>query len=107
MSAPTHPVHFAERIELSAEADALCRKHGLATYLELAADLAKECFEPMRVSFEFAQDPEFDDQWICMLLDVHGTVESLLAADRKFTSEWVARVPPPERFMIRYSLNVF
>jgi hypothetical protein len=106
MSAPAKVTRLSERIALPADAEDFCRKNGLERYLEIAVELAEECFQTLAMSLSFVEDPECDDRWITLRLDVRGTVESVVAAKKRYSSEWVSRVLWPERFMIRLSLNI-
>jgi hypothetical protein len=94
-----------EQISQADEVARFCKAHGLCDYLETAKRFARECLGSTRMTCELMQDVETDDQWIVLRADVHGSVESIVAATKNYTAKWVASVPWPERFMIRLLFN--
>lgn len=77
----------------------------LAHYIDDAKALARTHFDCDAITHEWAEDPESGERWIVVRADVRGSVESVLAAKREYTSRWVASVPAPQRFAVRLSLN--
>jgi len=82
------------------------RRYGLEEYLNFAVELAREAFRPLAIRLEVEQDYESDDTWICLTVDVRGTVEEVLAMNRAYTKRWVERVPWPEVFRFVCSFNI-
>ena len=85
---------------------AFCEKRGLTEFLATSIRLAEQIFEPISLTNEVAQDYETDDQWIVVRVSVRGSPDCVLAAKKRYTVEWVAAVPWPQRHQIRLSYNI-
>jgi hypothetical protein len=91
---------------ISADVKRFCADDDLASLLSLSMDLAGRCFGPERTEVELMQDPDTNDEWVVVRIDVRGSAESVLASKKRYTAEWVAMAPWPQRHLIRLSLNV-
>jgi hypothetical protein len=85
---------------------AFCEKNGLTEFLTTSIRLAEQIFEPISLTKEVVQDYETDDQWIVVRISVRGSVESVFAAKKRYSAEWVAAVPWPQRHQIRLSYSI-
>lgn len=91
-------------VPLSLEAEAFCRRQGIRKYVNAASDLLNQCFSNVRgVDSEVLQDPDAEDQFLVIHLEVKGEIEAVLDMYDKYTEEWVSRVPWPERGKISLS----
>jgi hypothetical protein len=92
---------------LSREAEAFCSRQGIRKYVTVASDLLNQCFSNIRgVDSEVLQDPDAEDQFLVIHLEVKGEIEAVLDMYDKYTEEWVSRVPWPERGKISLSYIV-
>jgi len=94
-------------VPLSREADAFCSRQGIRKYVNVASDLINQCFSNIQnVESEILQDPDAEDQFLVIHLEVKGEIEAVLDMYDKYTEEWVSRVPWPERGKISLSYIV-
>ncbi|OGP85911.1 MAG: hypothetical protein A2V87_07390 [Deltaproteobacteria bacterium RBG_16_58_17] len=91
-------------VPLSREAEAFCGCQGIRQYVNVASDLINQCFSNIQnVESEILQDPDAEDQFLVIHLEVKGEIEAVLDMYDKYTEEWVSRVPWPERAKISLS----
>ena len=94
-------------VPLSREAEAFCGCQGIRKYVNVASDLINQCFSNIQnVESEILQDPDAEDQFLVIHLEVKGEIEAVLDMYDKYTEEWVSRVPWPERGKISLSYIV-
>ncbi|MBU0652031.1 MAG: hypothetical protein KKG96_04035 [Proteobacteria bacterium] len=94
-------------VPLSREAEAFCGCQGIRKYVNVASDLINQCFSNIRgVDSEVLQDPDAEDQFLVIHLEVKGEIEAVLDMYDKYTEEWVSRVPWPDRGKISLSYIV-
>jgi hypothetical protein len=88
------------------EVDEFCQKHGIAAHLETAKTLAERFFELDHEICEVVQDRDSGEEWIVVRIRVHGSRESVLAAKRQYTAQWIASVPWQlrEKVMLSYDI---
>jgi len=88
-------------ISLSQEAEAFCKRQDIRKYVTVASDLINQRFSNIRsVESEVLQDPDAEDQFLVIHLEVKGEIEAVLDMYDRYTEEWVSRVPWPERAKI-------
>jgi hypothetical protein len=88
-------------ISLSQEAEAFCNRQGIRKYVTVASDLLNQCFSNVRsVESEILQDPDVEDQYLVIHLEVKGEIEAVLDMYDKYAEEWVSRITWPERAKI-------
>jgi hypothetical protein len=90
----------------SREVPAFCDAHSLLPYLFKAAILAAECFHTNQINAEIQQDQESGEECVRVGLVVNGSIEDILSAKDRYTTEWVASVPWPQRYMISLSFDI-
>jgi hypothetical protein len=94
-------------VPLSHEAESFCNRQDIRKYVTVASDLINQCFSNIRgVDSEILQDPDAEDQFLVIHLEVKGEIEAVLDMYDKYTEEWVSRVPWPERGKIGLSYIV-
>jgi hypothetical protein len=98
--------YSTDRTPAVCDVAAFCERHGLTEFLATSIRLAEQIFEPISLTKEVAQDYETDDQWIVVRISVRGSAECVLAAKKRYTAEWVAAAPWPQRHQIRLSYNI-
>lgn len=86
---------------------AFSRTNGLDDHLRKAIDLAGRTFAPVeRLEVELRQDRETEDEWIVLRVAVRADRANVSAARQRYTAEWVASVPSPQRYLIRLSPDI-
>lgn len=91
-------------LPLSPAAEAFCNSQGISQYIKVASDLVNKCFSNIRsVDSEVLQDPDAEDQFLVIHLEVKGEIAAVLDMYDKYTEEWVSRVPWPAREKISLS----
>lgn len=91
----------------SAAVLAFCDARGVRRHLDRAVELIAETFPAVvAVHAEVDQDPDAADDWVTVRAVVRGTPDQLARAEGAYAARWVAEAPPPERFLIRLSLDV-
>jgi hypothetical protein len=97
----------ASGMPLPDDVRAFSRNNGLDDHLGKAVDLAGRTFAPVeRLEVELRQDRETADEWIVLRVVVRADRVNVPAARQKYTAEWVASVPSPQRYRIRLSPDV-
>jgi len=94
-------------IKLSRDEKEFCKHHGVLQYISVALGIIKRSFSNIRTIYtELLQDPDTDEQWLVVNVEVKGEIEDILDMYDKYTGEWVSRVPWPERGKISLSYIV-
>jgi hypothetical protein len=52
------------------------------------------------------EDPETGERWLLIAITVYGEVGEILEQYERYTEQWIAAVPWPERDKIRLSFNI-
>lgn len=95
------------RIVLSQSLYNFCLRYNIQNYLQVAINLAKECFPSLNeVQLYLEQDPDTREQWLVIDATVGGEVDEILSKYDKYTDLWVSSVPWPERSKIVLSYNI-
>lgn len=86
---------------------AFCGKHGIGDYLEQAVTQAYQLFSGVeRLETEMEQDPETGDEWVVLRIAVRASEEEVADARKRYSAEWVASVPWPQRHLICLSCHI-
>jgi len=86
---------------------AFCSKSNLAPYLDLALQLARECFDPVRrLNLEIEFDPDTDEERVIVEVGIEMPVNEVLERNSEYTSQWVAQAPLEARQKIRLLYNI-
>lgn len=98
---------IGEAASEGAEVAEFCTRKGLAKALRGARDIARRCFdECKRVRIEKEVDPETDDEWVNVVVDVAGTVDGILEQYDHYVTEVVASLSWDERKSIHLRYNI-
>jgi hypothetical protein len=91
-------------IKLSGDEKEFCQRHGVLQYIPEALKIIKCSFSNINTIYtELLQDPDSNEQWLVINVEVKGEIEDILDMYDKYTGEWVSRVPWPQRGKIRLS----
>ena len=85
-----------------------CDQRGLGGPLEQAIAIAQRCFgdvESWEIEMEY--DPETGDEWVVVRFATRLSEEEVAEARKRYSAEWVAAVPWPERHRICLSCRIF
>jgi hypothetical protein len=83
---------------LAPEVRAFVEREGLRDTLRLAVRLVQDHFpEVCRIDADLVEDPESDDAWIALTVQVTGPLDELLERDGAFVNQWIAEAPWPAR----------
>jgi hypothetical protein len=92
----------AKSVILSDEVRALCERHRLSGYLQRALRLARQAFLDLRNIEVIAEaDPETEDEWVAIVVQIHGEVRTVLDMYDDYTRKLVDTIPWPARDKIR------
>jgi hypothetical protein len=81
--------------------------HRLIQYLAFAEDLIRKHFPSVdRISSSIEYNPETNDKWVSIDVEVTGDMNQVIEWEGSFVKEWVASVPYPERNKIRLSCDI-
>ena len=95
------------RSDFSTEVQAFCEKHKIASYLAQAISLARQCFSNVdSLDVEMERDPETGDEWIVLRVAIRMAEVDAASARKRFSVEWVASVPWPQRHLICLSCHI-
>ena len=92
--------------QLVSDVQAFSRRHSLESYLELAKDLARTTLGATEVRAVLKVDGDTGDEWISVIANVRGSTADLLAASQRYTADWVAKVPSPQRHLFCLALDI-
>ncbi|HKZ18010.1 MAG TPA: hypothetical protein VJ161_11185, partial [Geobacteraceae bacterium] len=85
-------------INLSREEKEFCNRNGILQYIPVASELIKRHFSNIqRIDSEILHDPDTEEQWLVINVQVKGEIEDILNMYDQYTGEWVSSVPWPER----------
>jgi hypothetical protein len=94
-------------IELSDDQISFCLTHGILDYVEKAeAIIGRNFRDDCHVYTEIMKDPDIDEEWLVINVEVQGSVEEVLDMYDKATEEWVAEIPWPERDKLVLSYTI-
>lgn len=103
---PGRPPEAGGPAAASPQVLAFCDSHGIRHHLDRAVELVAETFPSVvAVHAEIDHDPDAADDWVTVRAVVRGEPDQLVRAEGTYTAKWVAEVPPPERFLVRLSLD--
>jgi len=92
---------------LSPEVERFCAQQGLTPHLSVALDLVRRCFPcEQEPTLETEQDPETGEEWVAIDIMVRADAGGFLECYDKYTDEFVARIPWPERDKIRLAYRL-
>ena len=92
---------------LTPEVAAFAEREGLHDTLQHALTLVQECFPgTQRVRVEHIVDPESGEQWLTLTATMPGSVERLIVQEDQFLDRWVAAIPWPKVFKVRFALDI-
>ena len=84
-----------------------CLKNNLLNYLRIAVDLIKDSFSKHKnISFSLEGDPETDEEWISLNIDVEGDIESIFEEYQNYNKNVIKNIPWPERDLIRLNYHL-
>ena len=87
---------------LSDEVREFCERHALFGHLTKALELARECFTIVgKPVIQWKHDPENDDEYLVIEIQVQGSVSECVEADRCFGRSWTQFAKLPEVRLIR------
>jgi hypothetical protein len=104
-----NPVLAVEEKErsFSDEVREFCERHAFFGHLAKALELARECFtivgEPV---IRWAHDPENDDEYLVIAIQVQGSVSECVEADVRFAKAWTQFAKLPEVRLIRLAPDI-
>lgn len=96
-----------KELPLSDEVREFCERHVLFDHLAKALELAREHFtivgEPV-VTWE--HDPENDDEYLVITIQVQGSVSENVQADQRFGKAWTQFAKLPEIRLFRLAIDI-
>lgn len=96
-----------KRLVLSQEVIQFCSHYQIFGYLQLAVKLVYECFPSAAgVSVEMERDPESDDEWLLMTVQLRERIEAVLRQYDTYTRRFIGSVPLPQRNKIRFNYDL-
>ncbi len=98
--------HEANGAAIPSDVLAYCRQRQLLPLLDIALDLAKQCFLPPALEVRMECDPESGDPWVVVQLQVTGDADQRRDAYRDYGRQWLRWAPGPERFAIRLAYGL-
>lgn len=91
-------------IRLSHDEKEFCKRYGVLQYIPVALEIIKRSFlDIQNIYTELLQDPDTDEQWLVINVEVKSEIEEVLDMYDNYTREWVSEVPWPEREKISLS----
>jgi hypothetical protein len=94
-------------VEYADEAIIYCAEHQLIQSLAFAEDLIRKHFAKIdRIRSYVEYDPETNDKWVSIDIEVFGNIDQVIEWEENFTKEWVASVPYPFREKLRFSYDI-
>jgi len=91
-------------VDLQSEVLQFGYENQIMEYMKISIDLIKNIFTSLRdISAEIMEDDEIADRWMVFNIYVQDEIDNILDMYDRYTEEWVARVPWPERSKIRIS----
>ena len=92
---------------ISPEARGFCVQEGILQYAEVAIGLVQHHFESIQnLALQLQEDPETGEKWAAVDVTIRGELDEILDAYDRYTGQWVASAPWPERDKIRLSYNI-
>jgi hypothetical protein len=84
---------------LPPEVRTFCDKHGIVDYLEQGVAIE-------HLEAEIERDPETGEEWVVLRIAVRASEEEVAEARKRYSAEWVASVPWPQRHLICLSCHI-
>jgi hypothetical protein len=92
---------------LPPEVRTFCDKHGIVDYLEQGVAQAYRTFSAIEhLEAEIERDPETGEEWVVLRIAVRASEEEVAEARKRYSAEWVASVPWPQRHLICLSCHI-
>jgi len=92
---------------LPPEVRPFCIKEGILNYVPVATDIIEQSFQQIdKIGMAVEEDPETGERWLLIAITVYGEVGEILEQYERYTEQWIASVPWPERHKIRLSYNI-
>ena len=86
---------------------AFCTKEGILNYVPVATEIIEQSFQQIdKIGMAVEEDPETGERWLLIAITVYGEVGEILEQYERYTEQWIAAVPWPERDKIRLSFNI-
>jgi len=105
--APASKEEQPVKVVYSDEAVLFCADQSLIGYLGFIEDIIKKHFPTVqKISFSLDYDPETSDKWVNADTEISGGVNQVIEWEDSFITEWVSKVPYPERDQIRLSCDI-
>jgi hypothetical protein len=97
------PAHSQARsVLLSNEVLSFCSRWQIFNYFQRALRLAQQSFLDLtNIEVQVESDPESDDEWLCIVVQVHSEIGKVLDMYDAYTKGLVREVPWPARDRIR------
>jgi len=84
-----------------------CYHQSILKYLSTAIDIIESCFPTILELFpEVEEDPETDEKWVNLDINVQGEVDEILENYNRYISLFISKVPLPKRDKIRLTYNI-
>jgi len=105
---PKNAVRFDSlKFEVTDEILRFCYNHEIVKYLRPVISLIEECFSSFYEPYlEIEEDPESDREWITFGINIKGEVKEGLEHYNNYVTQFVSKVPWPEREKFRLSYNI-
>ena len=92
----------ARSVLLSDEVLSFCSRWQIFNYFQRALRLAQQSFHDLtNIEVQIEGDPESEDEWLMIVVQVHGELEKVLGMYDAYTKGLVRAVPWPARDKIR------
>jgi hypothetical protein len=92
--------------ELPADVLAFCQRKGLTQDVKTAVELAKQSFRSDKLRLQIEGDPEGEEEWVVIDVDVQGTVNEVLGAYDSFKEKWLTAVATDRGRLVRLLYNI-
>jgi hypothetical protein len=83
-----------------------CLQNHILSSAEKAIEVAERCFASNRLSVQVEKDPESEEEWLIIDVDVRGEVKDVLAAYDTFKTEWLFLAGSYGQSLIRVLYNI-
>ena len=84
-----------------------CTTEGILNYVSVATEIIEQSFQQIdKIGMAVEEDPETGERWLLLAIRVYGEVGEILEQYERYTEQWVASVPWPERDKIRLSFDI-
>jgi|SRR5690349_16604342 len=94
-------------LQIPFEVLAFATKHGIKSYLAIAASLVEKHFTlKTPINLSKVEDSDSKTEWVEVLATVSGDVAAVQEAHSDYTDEWLRAVPLDKSPLIRLALNL-